>query len=188
MTKTEPAAMSKAVTSNKIVTSLKKLRLLRYPSANHNQMEEDDFANLSFVEREVLEFNLDMQQWLAGTVERSPDNFTVISSQLATGFGAITSSGRHWRRDSMLTQLEQAWGVRGTEFVSTILELRVIVQTAVLAAVSYEIHEVNNGTKAPVVKFVTAILALNSRNRNNIEWLHYHEGGVVQTSPAAKGE
>ena len=175
MPKSEAANNSMAEHKNKIVHSLKKLRLLRHPSAFLNQDEEEDFANLSFVEREVLEFNLDMQNWLAAKVERSSENFMIFTTQLATGFSAITGSGRQWRRGSMVVDLEKAWGSRGEGFSSTIVELRIIVQTAVLAVLSYEIHEENEGKKAPSIKCVTAVLALNSRNRNNVEWLHYHE-------------
>ncbi|MCX8501802.1 MAG: hypothetical protein ORO03_08945, partial [Alphaproteobacteria bacterium] len=135
-----------------------------------------------FVEREVLEYNLDLQNWLSAKIERAAENFAALSTQLATGFSAITSNGMQWRRDTMLTQLEEAWGLRGTDFTSSIMELRIIVQTAVLAVVNYEIHEEVNGQQAPLVKCVTAVLALNSRNRNNVEWLHYHESSLPRNA------
>ncbi|MCX8505728.1 MAG: hypothetical protein ORN98_03840 [Alphaproteobacteria bacterium] len=173
---------------------------LKAEPAQKNPISESHINNpVSAIEREINECNQILQDWLGGNSEQSDEIFNQLSAQLASGFNCIMSDGRMMKRDALLTRLHDHYGVKGHDYRLTIDNLRVIVQTAILAVVSYDEHEFfthrlesteseqvsqyhDDASEPPAARparshYVTAVLALNNGKRNSIEWLHRHETG-----------
>lgn len=156
------------------------------------------YANpVAMIAREIHECNQILQNWLSGASPRSDQIFELLSDQMASGFTSILSDGRMIKRDALLARLRDHYGVKGRDYRLTIANLRVIVQTAILAVVCYDEHEyfsphaadgqktldlAASDAQSPPARparshHVTSVLALNSGKRNSIEWLHRHETG-----------
>ncbi|MDI9349805.1 MAG: hypothetical protein QM537_07370 [Candidatus Symbiobacter sp.] len=110
-------------------------------SAKPHHSESHLSNPVSAIEREIIECNQILQNWLSGSCPQTEEVFARLSDQLASGFNCITCDGRMMKREALLMRLRDHYGVKGRDYRLTIDNLRVIVQTAVLVVVSYDEHE-----------------------------------------------
>jgi len=115
---------------------------------------------------EVLEQHRLMENWLAGTVPQTRENFADIGGVLSNGFVAITTDGKLRPRDDFLDDLWNAHGTMGERFSIEIHNAAVRVSEPPLYLLTYEEWRYDG-------RLTTALMRVEEGPRPL--WLHLQE-------------
>lgn len=144
----------------------------------------DDFAKRCLEEAHRL--HVFLQDWLRGTLQRSPEGFAPFADALANPCRVVSPLGTVTERAELLTEFEAAHGAlaaHGQAFKIRVENAKILQAWDDHALVSYEEWHDLEGSRS--ARLSTVLYIADHKAPLGVSWSHVHETWLPGLAPVA---